>query len=155
MIHSSNHTIELGELHAKSALAEPALDELVLHDVGICPSKIEARTAVLRLHARRECSPLAQVNPSCCGMTVIGGRIPLLGVLWIVPGCPDLFDERRDGRFYGDLHRFSSRGVEFIRWAFGLDPGTAAVMIKAPAGVRCAGKGQSRSARRTRQGKVR
>jgi len=71
MIHSSNHTIELGELHAKSALAEPALDELVLHDVGICPSKIEARTAVLRLHARRECSPLAQVNPSCCGMTVM------------------------------------------------------------------------------------
>src|SRR5262249_21660979 len=94
----------LHELDPRRPVAEGVLDQLVLDDLGIGSSEIEAHAPILRLHARRELASLAQIDRGGCRMPVIGGRIPLLDVRGCRISIPDLLDGSRNVGLDGDFH---------------------------------------------------
>src|SRR5215475_14645988 len=92
------------ELDPRGSVTEGILDQLVLDDLGVGASEIEAHAAVLRLHARRELAALAQIDRGGGRVPVGGGRIPLLDVRGCRVCTPDLLDGSRDIGLDGDLH---------------------------------------------------
>src|SRR5690606_40528456 len=91
-----------------AAVVHRVLDQLLRRDARVRSREIEPRAAVLRLHSCRELSTLAQIDGAAGRVPVVGGGIPLLDGLRVVPGVPHGVQVCLDGRLDGDLHETSS-----------------------------------------------
>ena len=100
------------KLNQQCPIAERALDQLMLDNLCIRASEIEAHTAILGFHPRGEYAAFPQIYGRLGCMPIIGSGIPLLDVLGRSPCLPDIFDRCSDSGFDGDLHMVSFRGCD-------------------------------------------
>src|SRR5215468_6289385 len=92
------------KLDLRGAVAERILDQLVVDDLRIGSSEVEAHAAVLCLHPRGKDSAFPQIHRSSGGVPIVGGCVPLLDVFGCGVGAPDPLDRGGDVGFDGDFH---------------------------------------------------